>query len=635
MNKTVKKNNQTLIKKRTFVLLSIQMGIVGILGWKVRDLQIEDFERYSLLAEENRVNIRIIPPKRGKIYDIKGNILADNQQNYKITLIREETNNPQKLLEDLSLLLNFPKKSQKKILSELNKVRPFLPITVIDNITWVEFSKVAANLPSLPGLITEVGLTRKYLKSETMAHLVGYLGPIAEEDFKRFSKSDPLLKIPKFKIGKTGIERAKDKDLRGLPGVSRLEVNAKGRVMRELENIPGESGKDFQLTIDTDLQEFSMYRTFNESASIVVVNLKNGNIESLCSTPSFDPNKFIYGISKNEWDELLKSKKRPLSNKAVSDAYPPGSTFKMVVALAALESNKFDIEETINCNGYYEIGGRRFHCHRSTGHKKTNLIRSLKYSCDVYFYEIARRVGIEKIAETAEKLGLNNEFNIPVSSISKGLIPTVSWQNKFLETKWRTGDTLNAGIGQGYVLATPLQLAIMTSRIATGRKIQPKLINAVDGIQSKNDYSEEKLEISEKSLKIVKRGMYTVVNEEGGTGYKSRIINKKLLMAGKTGTSQVRKITSEERKKGITKNEDLPWKKRDHALFVGYAPYHDPKYSISVIVEHGGGGSKVAAPIARDIMLFALKKGIPNLELYPEEQRNEINKILQNRKKTT
>ena len=634
MKKTFKKNSQTLIKKRTLILLSLQMAVVGVLGWKIRDLQIDDFERYSLLAEENRVNIRIIPPKRGRIYDVKGNILADNKQNYKITLIREETKDPEKLLKDLSSLLYFPKNSQNKILNELNKISPFLPITVIDNISWTDFSKVAANLPSLPGLITEVGLSREYLKNESMAHIIGYVGPISKEDVKRFSKSDPLLKIPKYKIGKTGIERARDKDLRGYPGVSRLEVNAKGRVMRELENTPGESGKDFQLTIDSDLQEFAMYRTSKQSASTVVIDLENGNIKALCSTPSFDPNKFISGISKSEWDSLLESEKRPLSNKAVSDAYPPGSTFKMVVALTALELNIISPEEKIICDGYYEIGERRFHCWKEKGHKSTNLNKSLKLSCDVYFYEIARRVGIDAIAKTASKLGLNDEFNLPVSSISKGLIPTISWKKNFLEKNWRTGDTLNAGIGQGYVLTTPLQLAIMTARIATSRKITPQLINAVNGIQNKAEII-EKLNISENSLKLIKKGMFSVVNEKGGTAFKSRIINKKYLMAGKTGTSQVRKITSEERIRGITKNENLPWEKRDHALFVGYAPYNNPKYSISVIVEHGGGGSKIAAPIARDVMLFALKKGIPNLNLYPEEQRNDINKMFQKRKKRT
>ena len=609
--------------RRGIILLATQMTVIAILGWRIRKLQIEDSERYRLLAEENRVNIRIIPPQRGLIFDKNGRLLANNQQNYRIVIIREETENIKKLLADLSRIIPISKNKQALIEQDIWKFREFIPVTVVENLTWDQFAKVAANLPSLPGLVPEVGLSRDYTENEAMAHVIGYVGPISRKDQQRLPESNPLFQMPKFQIGKTGIERELNSDLMGIAGVSRSEVNAKGRIMRELDRNEAKSGQDVQLTINTDLQKFSMARMKGLSASAVVLDLETGGISAMSSTPSFNPNNLVKGISNAAWKKLLNDKKRPLSNKSVSDAYPPGSLFKMIVAITALEKKVISEYEEINCSGLYETIASKHHCWLSSGHGNINLEKALKRSCDVYFYEIAKRVGIDAIADTARAFGLSTTYDLPVSAVSKGLIPDKNWKKSNYNQRWLLGDTLNAGIGQGYILTTPMQIAVMTARIATGTSMIPRLINTKGGkILSIN--KSLPLEFSESTLSQVRNGMNAAVNDIDGTAYKSRIIKPKFQLAGKTGTAQVRRITEMEREVGVTKNEDLPWVKRDHALFTGFAPFNNPKYAISVIVEHGGGGSAVAAPIARDIILYALYGKFPSLAAYPKDQRLEI-----------
>jgi penicillin-binding protein 2 len=359
------------------------------------------------------------------------------------------------------------------------------------------------------------------------------------------------------------------------------------------------------------------------SASAVVIEIENGDILAMSSTPSFNPNSLVNGISNTDWSNLLNDIKRPLSNKSVSDAYPPGSLFKMIVAIAALEKRLISEDDEINCNGLYDTTASKHHCWLSSGHGDINLEKALKRSCDVYFYEIARRAGINAIAKTAKAFGLSGTFDLPVSAVSRGLIPDREWKKSNFGERWLLGDTLNAGIGQGYILTTPMQIAIMTARIATGKKIIPRLINAKGGkiIPLTNPVP---LGFKNSTLLKIRDGMDAAVNDADGTAYKSRITNPKFKLAGKTGTAQVRRITAEERENGVTKNEDLPWEKRDHALFTGYAPTKNPKYAISVIVEHGGGGSAVAAPIARDIILYTLYGKLPSLSAYPKDQHSEI-----------
>jgi penicillin-binding protein 2 len=459
------------------------------------------------------------------------------------------------------------------------------------------------------------------------AHIVGYVGPVSDKDLEGIENPDPILTIPKFQIGKIGVERWQEDVLRGHAGNKRIEVNAVGRVMRELERIDGQPGADLMLTIDADVQNFVQARLGAESAAAVIMDVTNGDLIAIASSPSFDPNLFVRGISQTDYSGLLENDHRPLANKTVQGVYPPGSTFKMVTGLAAMVAGESTVETTIRCPGYIESGGRRFHCWKHGGHGSVNLARALAESCDVYFYEIAQRVGIDKIAEMGRKLGLGMRHDLPMSAIAEGTMPNKAWKQESYQADWVIGDTINASIGQGYVLTSPLQQAVMTARIATGRAVVPRLIRAVDGRLIDAPVAPP-LEIEGSILRAVQDGMHEVVMGAHGTAKSSRIVDETMVMAGKTGTSQVRNISAAERARGVVSNDQLPWERRDHALFVAFAPYDAPKYAVSVVVEHGGGGSLVAAPIARDIILRAMTGGMPPLEAYPKDQRGRIETLL-------
>jgi penicillin-binding protein 2 len=377
------------------------------------------------------------------------------------------------------------------------------------------------------------------------------------------------------------------------------------------------------LTLDAALQNYARIRMGEESASAVVMDVETGDLLAVASAPSFDPNLFVRGISNTDFRALMDNDHRPLSNKAVQGAYPPGSTFKMVTALAALEAGVITPQTTVRCPGHYDAGGRRFHCWKRGGHGAVNLEKSLSESCDVYYYDISQRVGIDAIAAMAERLGLGIRHDLPMSAIAEGLNPNRQWKSEKRGQEWRIGDTINASIGQGYVLSSPLQLAVMTARLATGRAVVPRLVKAVDGAEVPV-VPAEPLGLGAENLREVRRGMWAVTNSQSGTAFSSRSVEQASLIAGKTGTSQVRNISTAERARGVLRNDQLPWNRRDHALYVAYAPVDAPRLAISVVVEHGGGGSGVAAPIARDILLFALYGGVPPLAAYPAAQRNRI-----------
>ncbi len=611
------------LTRRGLILLGLQSAVVGGLAYRMQQLQIEHGKEFQKLAEDNRINLRLIPPARGIIFDRNGEPLAINQQNYRVTLVREQVDDVEAALDKLAQLIPLSDQRREKVLKEVGQRSAFVPVTVTEHLTWEEIARVSANAPALPGITPEVGLTRHYPHGTTTAHVVGYVGPVSESDLKRLEDPDPVLEIPDFQIGKTGVETKIEKGLRGKAGNFEIEVNAVGRVMRELSRNDGTPGQDVHLTIDHRLQSYALQRMNGESASTVVLDAETGDVLVSASSPSFDPNSFVFGISVGDWNELLNDPYRPLSNKAVSGAYPPGSTFKMVVALAALEAGVVSPEETVYCPGFYQLGNRRFHCWRRGGHGHTDLNESLKFSCDVYYYEVARKVGIEKISEMANRLGLGTRYPLPMPAVAEGLMPTKTWKRRVHDEAWLVGDTLNCGIGQGYMLATPMQLAVMTARIATGMQVTPQLIRAVEGRPSP-DVPVEDIGLSTRHLGWVRTAMYDVVNQRRGTAYRSRIADPDIKMAGKTGTSQVRIITPEERARGVYKNEDLPWERRDHALFVSYAPFDKPRYAIAVVVEHGGGGSKAAAPIARDVMMQCLYGEKPPLIAYPPGEREKI-----------
>ncbi len=611
------------ITRRGLVVGAVQLGFVGLLGMRMRQLQIEESDQYRLLAEENRINIRLLPPPRGLIHDRNGETIAENTQNYRIVMVREDAGDVDEVIARLQELVYLDPSNLERARKEIKRRSPFVPVTITDQITWEELSRVAVNSPALPGITPDVGLSRRYPMRDDYAHIVGYVGPVSDYDLSRIDDQDPLLQIPKFQIGKSGIENKMEKTLRGSAGAKQIEVNAVGRVMRELGRREGDPGGNLRLTVDSRLQNYVQARLGEESAAAVVVDTRTGDILAAGSTPSFDPNKFVRGISVKDYGELTGNKYRPLANKSVQGTYPPGSTFKMVVALAALEAGAVGPEETVYCPGHMELGNRRFHCWKRGGHGQVDLNKSLEQSCDVYYYDLSLRIGVDKITEMANKLGLGVRPDIPMSAVAEGLTPTRAWKQEVKGQSWLKGDTLNASIGQGFVLASPLQLAVMSARIATGRAITPRLIKAVDDVEEPIRGGED-LGISAETLRIVRQGMYNVSNNRRGTAYKTRIVEDAMRMAGKTGTSQVRNITAAERARGVTRNADLPWERRDHALYVSYAPYNDPHIAVSVVVEHGGGGSTAAAPIARDIVLQALYNGTPALSAYPQKDRGRI-----------
>ncbi|HSF63295.1 MAG TPA: penicillin-binding protein 2 [Paracoccaceae bacterium] len=616
------------VTRRSLFLGGCMTAVVGMVGLRMRHMQLEEAETFRLLADDNRISIRLIPPARGQIFDRNGKLIAGNEQNYRVVISREDAGDVDAVLDRLAQIMPITETDMERARKEAARRSP-APILVSDRLPWDVVSTVAINAPALPGVAPEVGLSRHYPRDTDFAHVVGYVGPVSESDLAKLETPDPLLTTPQFQIGKIGVETWMEDQLRGRAGSRRVEVNALGRVMRELDRQEGDAGADVRLTIDADVQNYVQARLGTESAAAVVMDVETGDLRAIVSSPSFDPNLFVRGITHADYNRLVEDDHRPLANKTVQGAYPPGSTFKMVTALAALEAGEITTNTVVRCPGHYEVGGRRFHCWKGGGHGAVNLERSLAESCDVYYYEVALKVGIDKIAEMGRRLGLGLRHDLPMSAIAEGIMPDRAWKQRRHGQDWRIGDTVNASIGQGYVLTTPLQLAVMTARIATGRAVVPRLVHSVDGQEVPVAPAPE-LGLNPDFLRAIQDGMFAVNNSQRGTAYSSRIAEETMLLAGKTGTSQVRNISAAERARGVISNDQLPWERRDHALFVGYAPHDAPRYAVSVVVEHGGGGSTAAAPIARDVLLRALHDGIPPLSAYPAAQRNRIETMHRN-----
>ena len=611
------------LTRRALVLGAAQTGVVGVIGWRLHQMQIARADEFRLLAEENRINLRLIPPARGLVLDKNGVPLAVNEQVYRIVMVREDAGDVEDALARLDALIPLDEETLARAREELARHSPFVPVTILERVSWDDIAKVTVNAPALPGITAEVGLSRYYPRGMDTAHVVGYVGPVSDYDLEQMENPDPLMRIPRFQIGKTGTENKLELLLRGSAGTRRIEVNALGRVMRELDREEGKAGANIQLTLDARLQAYVEARMDGESAAAVVIDCETGDLRAIGNAPSFDPNLFVRGISVADWNALNENIYRPLAAKAVQGAYPPGSTFKMMTALAALRAGVVTPDETIHCGGFTTVSGTRFHCWRNGGHGNVNLHESLKQSCDCYYYELAQRAGIDAIAEMARLFGIGVRHDIPMSAVAQGVAPDRAWKRDTRGEDWRIGDTVNASIGQGYVLSSPLQLAVMTARLATGRMIAPRLVHSVDGVVQPYE-ADQSLGINENDLRRIRASMYDVCNHERGTAWGSRIVAEAKRMAGKTGTSQVRRITPEERARGVTRNEDLPWERRDHALWVNFAPYDAPRFAVAVVVEHGGGGSTAAAPIGRDITLQALSDGLPPLEAYPSNLRGRI-----------
>ena len=620
---TSKPDGRKLLSRRSVLLGCVQGGVMLVLAGRLFQLQILESHVYRDLAEDNRIDVRLLPPRRGIIYDRNGTPIALNSPNYSINIVAEEAGDLVEALSKLSAIIPMSDQHIMEKIAEIGERPEFLPVTVAENVTWEQVAAVSANSPALPGISADVGTTRFYPFGHEFAHLVGYVGRVSAKDREDAKNEDPLLDLPQFEIGKIGVEKQLDRELRGQSGTRKIEVNVDGRVIRELERTNPQRGTNLQISIDSRLQNYMFARLGSKPASAVLLDLRDGTILASASTPTFDPNPFVTGITQSAFDELNENKFAPFLNRTLQGAYPPGSTFKMVTALAALNLGLIDKDQTFFCNGEFEASGRTFHCWREGGHGAVNLQKSLAESCDVYYYKLGQLVGIENITAMARRLGLGVRPNLPIPNIKQGLTPTREWKQLVRGDSWVIGDTLNAAIGQGFVLASTMQIAIMVARLATSREYEPRLLMSKDGVRT--EPSEFKpIALPDEHLDIIKEGMFGAINGKKGTAYEARAADESFLIAGKTGTSQVRAITPEERRIGLVKNEDLPWEQRDHALFCGYGPHDNPKFAVAVIVEHGGSGSEAAAPIGRDLLMRAHYGAVPPLEAYPREFHSKI-----------
>jgi penicillin-binding protein 2 len=595
----------SVFTRRALLLMGGQVAILGTLAARLYQVQVRDGARYTTLAEDNRLSARMIAPPRGRILDRYGEVVAGSSTNWRAELIAEQANTVSETLDAFSTIVRLSDYERARIDRDLHRHRKFIPILIREFLTWEEMARIEVNAPDLPGIVVDAGTSRNYPFCDRLAHIVGYVAPPNDQDVA----DDPLLALPGLRVGRAGIEKYHDEALRGRAGAVQLEVNAVGRVIRELDRQEGLQGDEVGLTLDAGLQ-LSVLRTLgDESASAVVMDCRNGEVLAMATNPSFDPTLFNAGVSQAQWLQWSNDRRTPLINKATSGVYAPGSTFKMAVALAGLESKALSATDRISCPGFLDLGDTRFHCWRKAGHGSLDLQGGLKNSCDVYFYEAARRTGIDRIAAMANRLGLGVALDLDLPNQRTGLVPTRQWRISHGHA-WNIGDTIVSGIGQGFVQVTPLQLATYAARIASGRAVQPHLTRKLGGELQLGAEAEDwpTLGLTEKLLHMVRQGMWAVVNEAGGTAPLARLADPHVQLAGKTGSAQVRRVSREQRESGHFDSAKLPWEYRPHALFVAYAPYDAPRYALSVVIEHGNAGAAAAAPMAREIMTEVLRR---------------------------
>ena len=594
-----------LFTRRAVLIGGAKIGLLSLLLGRLYYLQILQQDKFSVLAEDNRINLRLIPPPRGQILDRFGAPLAINQQNYRVVLLPEQVGDLKGLLDRFAKHISITDYDRRRIERDFKNVGGLNAVMVRDNLTWDQVAALSLHMPELSGADIEVGDVRTYPYTSMTSHIIGYVGPISQSE-KDSGKA--LLAMPGFRIGKSGVEREYDTHLSGEPGELQLEMNARGRVVRELARKEPKPGRDVKLTVDIGLQEFVQKRLEQEeSAAAVVMDVITGAVYALVSHPGFDPNLFTYGITQNDWDTLNADEHVPLLNKALDGVYSPGSVFKIVTALAGLDSGILKPTDTVYCPGHMDLGNHRFHCWKRGGHGRVNFIHAMAGSCDTFFYDLGKRVGIDRLYTTAKRLGLGEKTGIDFPHERSGLIPSRSWKMATRNTSWQQGETLITAIGQGYVLTSPMQLAVMIARVANGgHEVRPHIV--VGSASEDSSHLGRSLDFDPKHLALVQEALSAVVNQPIGTAHGAAIKDAGFSMAGKTGTAQVRRITIAERADGVISNEALPWKERDHALFVGYGPVENPRYACSVIVEHGGSGAHTAAPIVRDILAACQKR---------------------------
>ena len=615
-----------LISRRMFLLATAKaIVITGVLG-RLISLQINESKKYKTLSDKNRFREWKLAPERGVIKDFFDTDIASNKQVYQIHLIPENTQSIEEVFFRLKGILNLSDKRIFSLKRKIAKQKPWEPIIISDNLNWSEFSRVNLFLNELQGVEPIVSVARVY-QDNSSAHVLGYVSQVSAKDLKNKSYLKEM-SVPGMVVGKTGLEKRLDEDIIGEVGFQRYEVNAFGKRIKQIKVDPGKAGKSFKTTLDLEVQKFTSEILKDKAASVCVMDIYNGDIISLVSSPSYDPNAFVHGVEQKYWNNLINDGKKPLINKAISGLYPPGSTIKTLVALSALENKIIRPLKTVQCTGKIELFGEKFHCWKKKGHGIMNMRSAIKRSCDVYFYEVARKLGVDRLSETAKKFGLGKKVLQDFSEERSGVVPSTSWKKKYIGKNWYLGETLHSGIGQGYFQSTPIQLCLMTAQIANGGfEIKPRIIfdktknNLKEYLNFKNEnpgqplpqdllvsnFDLKPLFKNQENIKIIKDAMYSSSNEPGGTSYRSRLENKKFTFAGKTGSSQIKRFTEAQREAEV-KQENLDYKDRDHALFIAYAPVSDPKYAISVVVEHGGSGSKAAAPIAKKVIKKVLER---------------------------
>lgn len=598
--------------RRALVLGGIQAGVGALLAGRMAWLAIAENEHYRTLAESNRVQLVLIPPRRGWIVDRNGRPIAINRSDFRVDLLPDRLHDPEATLAALAQVLALPPDEVDRVREELAKAAGYQPVPVAEHLDYERYAAVTVRLPELSGVAPSSGYARYYPAGAAVGHLVGYVGTASAADYE--ASKDPLLITPGFKVGKEGIERTMETRLRGRPGAKRAEVTARGKLVRELTTRPETSGAPLRLTIDAGLQEYAARRLGDNSGAVVVVDCRDGGLLAMTSMPAYDPNSFSDGISHAEWNMLSGNDHLPLMNKVTQGLYPPGSTVKPMNALALLDAGVRP-EERVVCTGQYRLGTAVFHCHKRHGHGALDMTHAIMQSCDIYFYTMVRRIGIDRLAAMMRRLGLGAEYDLPVPSQRYGTVPDSAWKERKYKKDWTVADTVNASIGQGYTLVNPLQLAVMASRIGSGRTLHPRLVaGAAPEAPS--------LGIDPDHLAIVRNAMSGVVNA-GGTGGAARMAVPGVLLAGKTGTAQVRRITMAERVHGVLNNAALPFKLRDHALFVGFAPADAPRYALGIVLEHNGHVNRdLDTPgIARDIMTYLFDRDRATASLTALEAR--------------
>jgi penicillin-binding protein 2 len=615
-----------LISRRMFLLTAAKAVVmVGLVG-RLISLQINQSTKYKSLSEKNRFREWKLAPERGIIKDFFGQELASNEPLYQAHLVPENTKNLNNLFVRLKGILNITDKKISYIKKKIRKQKPWEPVVLADNLNWSEFSRLNLFLHELNGVEPIVSVARTY-PDNSSAHILGYVSQISAKDLKT-KKYLKDLSVPGMTIGKTGLERKLDEKIIGKVGFQRYEVNAFGKRIKEIQINEGTAGESFKTTLDYEVQKYTNQLLEDKAAAVCVMDVYNGDIISLVSSPTFQPNAFVHGLDKKYWKSLISDGKKPLTNKAMSGLYPPGSTIKTLVALSALENGIIKPSDSFRCTGKIELHGEKFHCWEKKGHGIVNLRKGIQRSCDVYFYEIARKLGVDRLSVTAKKFGLGKEVLSDFTEERSGVVPNTKWKKKFIGQNWYIGETLHSGIGQGYFQSTPIQLCLMTAQIANGGfEIKPRIIfdkkdnNLRDYIKYKNQNPDQRLPFdiavknfnlkplfkNQENIKLIKDAMFASSNEPGGTSYRHRFENPKFTFAGKTGSSQIKRFTEAQRQAEV-KQIDLDYKDRDHALFIAFAPYNDPKYAISVVVEHGGSGGKAAAPIAKKVIKKVLER---------------------------